>query len=275
MVKHIVHIADTHIPNDIKNRPYGEMIDKFLDKLEDDVKGYNNEDLRIVIVGDVFDQKIKATNEAKTMFHNMLNRLNKICKTYIIAGNHDMLQNNRDRMDSINPTFDIEGVYGNITYLDKELGFKSGIYVDDNIVWALYSMHSNFDAPDLLDAREKYPNHTFIGLYHWDIPGATTDIGRSVENGIDVELFKNCDCVMAGHIHKYQEIRKNGVPIVYSGSLFQQNAGENTTMHGYVLWDMEDMEHELVEVDNDYRIFKFTADGYDDVKNDVERLINL
>ena len=275
MVKHIVHVADTHIPNDNKNRPYGEMMDKFITNLENNTMDYNKDELRIVIVGDIFDQKIKATNEAKTMFHSMLNRLNKICKTYLVAGNHDMLQNNRDRMDSINPTFDIDGVYENITYLDKELGFKSGIYVDDNIVWVLYSMHSNFDVPDLLDAREKYPNHTFIGLYHGDIPGATTDIGRSVENGIDVDLFKNCDCVMAGHIHKYQEIRKNGIPIVYSGSLFQQNAGENTTMHGYVLWDIDDMEHELVEVDNDYRIFKFTADSYDDVKNDIERLVNL
>ena len=250
-------------------------MDKFITNLENNTMDYNKDELRIVIVGDIFDQKIKATNEAKTMFHNMLNRLNRICKTYIIAGNHDMLQNNRERMDSINPTFDIDGVYDNITYLDKELGFNSGIYVDDNIVWVLYSMHSDFSSPDLMDAREKYPNHVFVGLYHGDIPGATTDIGRSIENGIDVNLFKECDCVMAGHIHKYQEIRKNGVPIVYSGSLFQQNAGENTTMHGYVLWDIDNMEHELIEVDNDYRIFKFTAESYDDVKNDVERLINF
>lgn len=275
MVKKIIHIADTHIPNDNKNRPYGEMMDKFITNLENNTMNYNKDELRIVIVGDIFDQKIKATNEAKTMFHNMLNRLNKICKTYLVVGNHDLLQNNMDRMDSINPTFDIDGVYENITYLDKELGFKSGIYVDDNIVWVLYSMYSSFAAPDLLEAREKYPSHTFVGLYHGDVPGATTDIGRNVENGIDVDLFKDCDCVMAGHIHKYQEIRKNGIPIVYSGSLFQQNAGENTTMHGYVLWDIEDMEHELVDVDNDYRIFKFTAESYDDVKNDVERLINL
>ena len=95
------------------------------------------------------------------------------------------------------------------------------------------------------------------------------------ESGIDTTVFEMCDCVMAGHIHKYQVLKRNGVPIVYSGSVYQQNFGENITGHGFVLWDLETMEHTLVEVPNKNRMLKFEVTSYDDVANDNERLLNL
>lgn len=64
--------------------------------------------------------------------------------------------------------------------------------------------------------------------------------------------------------------------MVYAGSVFQQNAGENTTGHGYVVWDIdEDLTYKHVEIENDYRIFKFQINDYDAFTNDVETLINL
>ena len=95
------------------------------------------------------------------------------------------------------------------------------------------------------------------------------------ENGIDTNVFKECDCVMAGHIHKFQEIKKNGVPIVYAGSLFQQDSGENTTGHGFVIWDIEKNKYTFHEVTNNYKIYKFKISSYDDIKEDNEKLINL
>lgn len=275
MIKKIFHVADIHIPNSEEQRPYSEMIKVFLKTLLEQTKGLKKSEIRIVLAGDIFDQKIKATNEAKTIFHNMLNTLNQIGKTYIVAGNHDMLENNKDRMDSLNPTFEIKGAYSNVVYIDKALNFKSGYVVDDNVIFALYSMHENFATPNIDGLKQEYPDAKIIGLYHGDIPGATTDVGRMSENGINTDEFKSCDCVMAGHIHKFQEIKKNGVPIVYAGSLFQKAADENTTGHGFVVWDMEDLSYKHVEVQNDYRTFKFKITSYEDVENDVERLINL
>ena len=273
MVKKIIHIADIHIPNSEDERPYSDMLENFLTELFDEVKDYRDE-LRIVIAGDIFNQKIKTSNEAKTIFHKLLNFLNAIGKTVIFAGNHDMLEKNVSKRDSITPTFEIRDVYKNITFLDKELDYKSGILIDDNIIWVLYSIFDKFTQPDIDGLKERYPDHKIIGLYHGNIPGAVTDVGIQIDKGIDVNVFKGCDCVMAGHIHKTQEIKCGGVPVVYAGSLFQQNCGENITGHGFIVWDVENMTYKHHTVSNDYKIYKFTLSSYEDIKNNEERLIN-
>lgn len=274
MIKRIYQISDLHIPNSEDERPYGEMQNKFLAYIVQDIihSGYTDDEIRIVLVGDIFHQKIKVSNEARILFHNLLNCLYGFGKIIIVAGNHDLLENNKTRKDSISPTFEIRGAYDDkVIYIDKELGYESGCIIDDNIVWVLYSIFDNYQKPFI----EKDETKKCIGLYHGSIVGATTDAGHMSEEGIDTNVFSDCDCVMAGHIHKFQEIKKNGVPIVYSSSLYQRDCGENTTMHGYVVWDIPSMTYEFKEVPNDYRYFKFTIDGYDDVKNDQERLINL
>ena len=275
MIQKIIHLADIHIPNTEEKRPYMEMLKQGLAEILKETKKYKKDEVRIVLAGDIFHNKIKTTNEAKKMFHETLNYLNAIGKTIIIAGNHDMLENNRNRIDSISPTFDIKDVYPNITYADKALNYKSGYIIDDNIIWALYSMYDKFAKPNIEGLKEKYPDSKIVGLYHGDIVGAVTDVGRMSENGIDTNVFKDCDCVMAGHIHRFQEIKKNGVPIVYSGSLFQQDSGENTTGHGFLVWDDETMKYEHHEVTNKYKTYKFKITSYDDVKEDTEKLLNL
>lgn len=273
MISKIIHIADIHIPNSETERPYRKMVDKLIESVIKEIE--NPEETRIVIVGDTFEGKIRATNEAKQTFHHMLNYFNNICQTYIVAGNHDMLQKNLDRMDSITPTFEIEDAYPNVTFIDKELDYKSGLIQDDNVIFALFSMFDDFRKPEMDDIRKLNPDRRIIGLYHGDVVGTVTDLGRMSDAGIDTEWFKECDCVMAGHIHRFQEVKKNGVPIVYSGSVFQQDFGENTTGHGFVVWNLETMEYEHVEVDNEYRMYKFSATSYEDVENDVEKLLNL
>lgn len=277
MIKQIIHVADIHIPNNEKNRPYGEMIHAFLKTLISDFKenGWRSEETRIVLAGDIFEDKIKSNNESKAMLHDMLNFLDQIAVTYVIAGNHDMLEKNHDRMDSLMPTFSINGAYQNVHYLDKELGFQSGYIVDDDTAFALYSIYTSYAKPDLLGIRDKEHVRNVVGLFHGDMPGTTTDAGRMSDKGVDPDIFKECDCVMAGHIHKYQTIKKNGVPVVYAGSLFQKDCGENVSMHGYVVWDMETLEYRHREVPNDYRSFKFTISDYDDIKNDTEKILNL
>ena len=95
------------------------------------------------------------------------------------------------------------------------------------------------------------------------------------DKGIDVNSFIGCDAVLCGHIHKRQEIRKNGIPMVYAGSLFQKDAGENVTGHGFVEWNVEDLTYKVHDVENDYSIYKFKISSYEDVEDDIERLVNL
>lgn len=279
MVKYVFHLADIHIPNSLDGRPYDKMIEKFGEQFSKHVNelkesGVKEEEIRICVVGDLFHNKIKISNEARGMFHSFLNILNDLAPTIIIAGNHDMLENNKDKIDSITPTFDITGVYENVLYLDKELDYKSGFFVDDNIVWCLYSMFDNFVRPNNvgLDLTE---DMMYIGLYHGNIPGATTDVGRVIEDGLDSNSFDLCSIVMCGHIHKHQMIRRNGVKMVYSSSLFQQNAGENITGHGYCLWNLEEEDFTFHEVENDYRILRFDIKSFEDFSEGKEQLINL
>lgn len=280
MIKKIFQIGDLHIPNvwDDK-RPYDKMLVSALKALYDECQKYDEEEIRIVVCGDIFHSKNKVSPEGNNLLAKVLNILNDMGQTIIIAGNHDMLMNNRSRLDALTPQFSINDVYPNITYLDKELAYKSGCMLDDGVVWCLYSIFDDYKTPeDLLNTKEQYPDSKFVALYHGDIVGATTDIGRRCEDGLPFENFQGCNCAMLGHVHKYQEIKKNGIPFVYSGSLLQQNFGENTTCHGFVEWDMESEPaptHRLVEVDNDYRMFKVVVSSYDDVDNDVEKLVNL
>ena len=92
MIKYIIHIADLHIPNSEENRPYMEMLKQGLAEVLKEVKKHNKDEVRIVVAGDIFHNKIKTSNEAKKMFHETLNYLNAIAKTIIIAGNHDLLE---------------------------------------------------------------------------------------------------------------------------------------------------------------------------------------
>ena len=84
------------------------------------------------------------------------------------------------------------------------------------------------------------------------------------------------DFVIAGHIHKRQEIKKKGVKIVYCGSLIQQNMGENISGHGGVIWDVENKTWEPFDLnDGEYGYYKFAINNPDDIDNDMEKILNL
>lgn len=282
-IKKVIQISDLHIPNDDKKRPFDKMLDSFFNQLiENEFDGikedgdYWRDDYRIVICGDIFEDKIRASNEARNLFHEFLNKCSNLCGTLVIAGNHDLLTNNKDRIDSITPTFQVLNAYeGIVRYLDKDLNYKSGYLYDDNVIWNLFSIFDNFADTGVTKDLKENEDVKIIGLFHGDIVGAVTDSGYTSKHGVDNSVFSECDCVMAGHIHKHQEIIANGVPVVYGGSLFQHDAGENINRHGYVVWDIDTMEYELKEVDNDYRIFKFVINDFDDFKNDNVTLKNV
>lgn len=282
MTNKIIHMADVHILNTEDNKPVSDMIDVAIKRIYEEVKDCIDEDLRIVIVGDVFENKNRTSNEAQKTFKKFLNYIDEMCemthgKAILVAGNHDCVEKNKDRLDSISPTFESAGIYPNIIFADMNLGYKSGTIIDDDakIIWALYSIFDNYKRPEIELAKADYPDYRVVGLYHGEIAGATTDVGHVSVNGIPFDDFANCDCVMAGHIHKYQVIKKEGIPFVYPSSVFQKDRGENITGHGFVVWNMDSITHELVEVDNQYRTFFIKLASYDDVKNDTEVLVNL
>ena len=189
--------------------------------------------------------------------------------------------NNTDRVDSLTPLFEI-GKYQQVVYLDKELGYQSGIYDDDNVAWCLYSSFTGFETPDIEVHKTAHEHEedkqVYVGLIHADVNGAITTTNYVTENGVDPGVFDGCDFVIAGHIHKRQEIKKNGVRVVYCSSIRQNNFGESISGHGFVLWDIEDpeeIEYKYVDVPNDDGGFiRFDISDFSDIEQDKEELIN-
>lgn len=275
MIKHIIAISDIHVRNYKRLEETQEFLEKFVKYCKDFVITHKPEETRIVIAGDLFDQKITVSNESKILLSWMLRRLNEITTTYVICGNHDYLMNNSSRVCSLTPVFTMSD-FNNCKYLDKELGYTSGIYEDDNIAWCLFSTFDDFNRPEIEGYKELNPDKILIGLIHADINGAKTDVGRVTDKGLNSDYFENLDFVISGHIHKRQEIKKNGVKIVYCGSLIQQDMGENISGHGGVVWDVLNSQWEPFDLDKgEYGFYKFVIDDIDDIENDNEKILNL
>ena len=275
MIKYLISIGDVHVRNYKRMEETGEFLEKFIKYCEEFVEKHNPEEVRIIIAGDLFDQKINVSNESKVYVSWMLRRLNEIAKTYVICGNHDYLMNNANRMCSLTPIFAMSQ-FENCVYLDQELGYASGIYEDENVAFCVYSTFEEFNRPEIDIYRENNPDKTLIGLIHADINGASTDTGFITDKGLNPGYFEGLDFVISGHIHKRQEIKKNGVKIVYCGSLIQQDMGENLSGHGGVIWNVEDKMWEPFDLDRgEYGFYKFIIDDISDIEEDREKILNI
>lgn len=283
MVTKIIACSDIHIPSLKGIDELKETLTTFIEKCKKIVKDEDGpENVRIVVAGDIFHNKLAITNESILCANWFFSELDKICKTFVVIGNHDFLMNNIGRVDSLSPLFEI-GSYNQVYFLDKELEYKSGIYVDDNIAWCLYSSFTGFNTPDINIHKESMGSvddapEIYVGVIHGDVNGAITTTNRVTENGLDPGIFDGCDFVIAGHIHKRQEIKKNGVRIVYCSSIRQRDMGESINGHGFVLWDVEDpedIEYKYIDIPNpDGGFYKFVVNDISDIESDKEELLN-
>lgn len=199
MVKRICHLADIHIRTFRQHDEYKEVFKTLISQLTDLVKDYRREEIRIVIAGDLVHQKIIISNEQLMLGTWFLMRLEEIAPVILIAGNHDLLENNKDRMDSITPMVQFLPS-ANINFFKD-----SKCYLDDNIVWCVYSIFEDNKKPDIASARLEFrDDKTYIGLFHAPVANAKTDVGYEIDHGAGLEIFDGCDMVMLGDIHKRQ-----------------------------------------------------------------------
>ena len=197
MVKIIIHCADIHIRTFRQHDEYKQVFKTFLASIEDVVKDYEREEIRIVIAGDLVHQKIVISNEQLILGTWLLRKLEEIAPLIIIAGNHDLLENNKDRMDSITPMVKFLPNQ-NINYFKE-----SKCYLDKNIVWCIYSIFEENKRPDIEGARIEFgDDKTYIGLFHAPVLNAKTDIGYEIDHGAALDIFEGCDMALLGDIHK-------------------------------------------------------------------------
>jgi DNA repair exonuclease SbcCD nuclease subunit len=269
MVKKLFHIADLHF------RTYKRHVEskKVCEDFIEDVKKYileNNlkrEECRIVIVGDIVHQKITISNELTMLVSWFLNQCTKLCPVIMVAGNHDLLENNMDRLDSLTPIIELMN--------NDEITFYKGseCYLDDK--WCVYSVFEENEKPDIESARKEYGDgKKYIGLYHAPVTGAITAIGYEFEDSADLAQFAGCDAVLMGDIHHRQKFVYKGINIAYCGSLIQQDFGERVTGHGYLVWDTDDLEYTEHDIETDYGYYVFKIKSLDDIETSGEYITN-
>jgi len=270
MIKQVYHFADLHIRTFRMHDEYKEVFNTLLIQIKESTIGFNRDEIRIVIAGDVVHNKTTISNEQLILVAWFFKELEKIAPLVVIAGNHDTILNNADRLDSISPIVQLLGDL-NINYFKE-----SKCYVDDNIVWCVYSVFEDNKRPDIESAREEFGNDKkYIGLFHAPVLNAKTDLGYSIDHGAGLDIFENLDAVFLGDIHMYQVFIHKNTPIIYPGSTIQQGFGESVNGHGFVLWNIEDLTYEFHEVDNNYPFYQFKIKSLEDLDNGTEILSNL
>jgi len=271
MIKKIIHIADIHIRTIQLHDLYREQFETLIDEIREhniiwNQEGIQYEEIRIVVAGDIAHQKINISNEQLLLTSWFLKELSKYGKVVIIPGNHDFLENNTQRLDSITPVVELLNDPTIVYYKD------SGVYNDENVNWVVYSLYQHNARPEF----EKEESKFHIGLFHGPIQGLSTDMGFEFEDAYDQLNFVGLDLLLCGDIHKRQTFTlPEGGKAVMIGSLIQQNFGETIKHHGYGIYDMEKNEYTFHDLPNDQPYMHFKITDINDIENEQEELINL
>ena len=265
MIKKIVHFADLHIRTFQLHSLYKTHFQTVLDKLQIDLLGLSIDEVRIVIAGDVAHQKINISNEQILLTSWFLTELSKLGKVVIIPGNHDFLENNTDRLDSITPVVELLNNSNIVYYKD------SGLYGDNNVNWVVYSLYQHNQKPEYV--KEKGKLH--VGLFHGPIQGLSTDMGFQFEDAYDQLNFVGLDLLLCGDIHKRQTFTlPEGGKGVMVGSLIQQNFGESVRYHGYGVYDVEDNDYQFIDIESEQPFYHFIISDIKDIEDEKEELLN-
>ena len=237
-IEYIYHISDIHIHNNgLRNNEYEEVFDELF-------KSLNKNNSIVVLTGDIIHNKGLITAESvhllKKFMEGILNKMDVI----IIYGNHDININKKENKNVIDEVMkNINTKYK--LYILKE----SGLYEYENIIFGLTAMDSNSVTECKINS-----NKIKVGLYHGTLNGSKTE-NITLGGTFGIKDFSDYDIVMLGDIHKHQYLNKKRT-IAYSGSLIQQNVGENLKNHGYIRWNMTNMKSIFVEVLNRYGFLK-------------------
>jgi len=276
MLKYIFHLSDLHIRNgDNKYSRYDEyntVFNNTISSLNTNItnKNLSKSDFVIIITGDIFHNKNNIGNYGLLLYKNFITELIKIGKVIIIHGNHDKIQSDLNQPSLVfSSTFQNENLIvlnESTSFVIDEIGF-SYVSVDDTL-----DFNSNSGRlavlPSFPNIKEsvKYK----IALFHGTFSKSKLYNGELIHeenNPYPLEWIKDFDYALFGDIHKRQiDTYNKNTKYGYSGSLIQQNFGEDILDHGYLIWDLYNKEITEVNV--------YNTIGYINIKqNDNEEIL--
>jgi UDP-2,3-diacylglucosamine pyrophosphatase LpxH len=194
-----LHIADVHVRLLKRHDEYIKLFNEFYNVVDKTPK-----ETVICVVGDLLHNKIDLSPECLQIASDFLKNLADRRPTILVAGNHDAILANKNRLDSLSPIVTSLN-HQNLFYLKN-----SGLYIIGDI---LFNNMSVFDEPDKFIKASEIPsiyrNKTrhLIGLYHGPVNGSVTDVGYvATSNNITSEFFDGHDMVFLGDIHRAQTL---------------------------------------------------------------------
>jgi DNA repair exonuclease SbcCD nuclease subunit len=267
MIKRIIHISDIHIRTIQLHDLYKRQFEIFLQDIEDKISGFASSEIRFVITGDINHQKITISNEQLTLVSWFIEELSNRGTVVLIPGNHDFLENNVDRLDTITPIVNLLGRSNVIYYKD------GGVFSDENVSWVVYSLYQHNVRPEFTESTKG--NGFYVGLFHGPIQGMSTDLGFKFDDGYDKLNFVDLDLLLCGDIHLRQAFKlPGGGQAVMIGSMIQQNFGESIKHHGYGVFNMVTKEYTYHDLPNEQPFLHFRLNDIEDIENGTERLVN-
>jgi len=267
-LKRIYHIADIHIRNVKRHKEYRQVFEKMFEE----IRQRGTEDSIIYLAGDIAHAKLEMSPELLKEISWLFTECSKLCETILITGNHDCNMNNLDRLDVLTP-------------IVEALDLPNFHYLRDTQVWSYggvgFGVFSIFDNKDNWPKADDFVFQPFdkkIALFHGPVDNSMTDVGYVVSSRhFTTDIFDGFDLALLGDIHKRQEmISPKGCKVVYAGSLIQQNFGETLDKHGFLVWDLDTLTYEAVDIQNDYGYYTLDIDnGIMPVVNDMPKHARL
>ena len=241
-IHHIFHISDIHIRLYQRKLEYLHVFEKLFQYLSSPTHGKNN---IIVVTGDIVHSKNELSPECDTMTFDFLSTLASIFPTLIIAGNHDALLNNRNRMDTLSSILHQRNTK-NLYFLKQ-----TDIYQFQNLYFYVDSLLDE----KKIDMTKKYNSSGIhIALFHGSIPGWKNAKGYVSDSGEKyMEEFTAMDYVLLGDIHLFQYMSDKKPVAAYASSLISQNFGETDPNHGILIWNLLQKSQTFQPIQNPYR----------------------
>lgn len=218
-----IFVTDTHL-----DKGNGELVKDIFDQLISLCKEYKTN--RIFHGGDVFTNRSGQPLQCLTDWKDILKKLsqNKI-ELHVIPGNHDKTDSDDER--SYLDVYTEPCVH---LYRSADAKLIDGVcfafipFFRDEKWLEEYHRVTEYMA----DMSDAIGESTRILITHSGFDGVLNNDGTRVESIIKPSMFKNWDAVLLGHYHNASKLADN---VIYTGSAYQNNYGENITDKGFTI----------------------------------------
>jgi DNA repair exonuclease SbcCD ATPase subunit len=225
----------------------------------------------IIITGDIYHNKNTIGSYGLLLYRTFIQELTKLGRVIVFPGNHCFVQSDTEMPNLLySSSFEID----NLIVLNETKSF-----IIDNIGFSYVAIHTTLDIYRNSGRIQELPEFPKIledieykiGLFHGTFAKVKLYNGEEIREDTKpypLEWIKdlNLDFMLLGDIHKRQLFNYKKTICGYSGSLVQQNYGEDILDHGYLLWDLKNKKVEEINIYNNI--------GYINIKeNEKEEIL--